>query len=169
MTPREAGAALMRRTLAEIQADRRALAARDAELDLFVTPMPGNEDMQAAALGLVLERTYTGLEGLLDRAVRAFDGDVARHAVDWHRALLEAATLDVPQLRPAVLARSAAVADELRRFRHFLRHAYAAPIDAARVVELARAWQASRHDLRADLDRFEAFLEELASRLDTQP
>ena len=159
----------MRRALAEMQADRRALAERDAELDRFVGAMPGHEDVQAAALALVLERTYTGLENLLERLVHAFDGDVRRRDGDWHRSLLEAAALDVPQLRPAVLVRCAPAVDELRRFRRFVRHAYAAPLDTVRVQELARAWQVARPDLTADLDRFETFLADLATRLQAQP
>jgi hypothetical protein len=156
----------MRRIRAEIQADRRTLADREAELDRFIAVTPDMEDVRAAALALVLERIYTGLEGLLERIVRAFDGDLDRGTADWHRSLLMAATLDVPQLRPAVLRRSAPAADELRRFRHFVRHAYAAPLDAARVLELAVAWQAACPGLAADLDGFETFLAELAARLD---
>lgn len=162
MTPREAGAALVRRLLAEIRADRRALAQRDAELDRFLAAWPGPDDAQAAALALVLERSYTCLEALVERVVRALDGDVTR-AQDWHRGLLESASLDIPKVRPPVLSASVPAADELRRFRHFVRHAYAAPLDAARVRELAGAWQAARPALASDLDRFEDFLEQLAA------
>lgn len=159
----------MRRILAEVQADRRALTERAGELDRFVAESPGREEIQAAALALVLERTYTGLEGLLERIVGAFDGAPHRQGVDWHRSVLEAASLDVPRLRPAILQRSASAADELRRFRHFVRHAYAAALDPARVLELALAWRAAESGLAADLDRFETFLVELAARLDAEP
>lgn len=164
MTPRDASAAVVRRLLAEVQADRRALAERDAELDRFLGGHSPMDDVHAAATALVLERTYTGLEAMLERVIRVLDGDSPR-GLDWHRGLLATAALDVPTIRPAVLTSTLALADELRRFRHFIRHAYAAPVDPARMGELALAWQAARPLLAADLDRFEQFLADLADRM----
>lgn len=153
---------MLRRLVAEVQADRRALGARDAELDEFLSRWSGSDAGQAAALALVLDRSYSGLEALMERVVRTLDGDVPR-GTDWHRGLLDAARLHVPTIRPAILAGSADAADELRRFRHFVRHAYAAPLDPPRVRTLAAAWSAAHPLLSADLDAFEAFLEQLAA------
>lgn len=165
MTPRELGKAMIRRLLAETRADRASIAVRTAELEQWLGTWTGPEDARAAALAFVLQRSYTGLEALLERVVRALDGAGSR-TTDWHRELIDAAELEIPQLRPAILPRSARAADELRRFRHFVRHAYAAPLDPARVVELARGWLAVQPDVEADLDDFEAFLEGLARSLD---
>jgi hypothetical protein len=153
---------MIRRLLAEIRADRKGLAERDAELDRFLGAWSGSDEGQAAALAHVLDRGYSGLEALLERSVRALDGDAPR-AIDWHRGLLEAASLDIPSVRPAILDGTKAAADDLRRFRHFVRHADAAPLDAARALSLATAWRDARLRLRADLDAFESFLEQLAS------
>jgi hypothetical protein len=58
------------------------------------------------------------------------------------------------------------VADELRRFRHFLVHAYAADLNAARLQQLAEQWLAAVPLVETELDRFESFLNALAERLE---
>ncbi len=55
-------------------------------------------------------------------------------------------------------------ADELRRFRHFLRHAYGAPLDFDRLRTLASSWRDTEPALEADLEQFDAFLEQVYRR-----
>lgn len=163
----ETAAALIRRLLAEIRADRRALHARVEDVRRFSTEVP--EDRLAersAALALALDRVYSALESILERVARTLEGGLPVGA-DWHRELLHDSTLDIPEVRPPVLHESSsAAADQLRRFRHFLRHAYAAELDSERVRQLAATWLAAVPSLAADLDRFEQFLVELAARLE---
>lgn len=165
MNAREAGAAAIHRLSAEVAHDQATLALRDAELDALLDAKALPESARAAATALVLDRSYTALEALLERAVRALDGNL-EHGSDWHRNLLAAARLAIPEVRPALIDQCTRAADDLRRFRHFLRHACAAPLDGARVAELAAGWRDARPARDSDLAALDAFLEDLAHRLE---
>ena len=162
----DSGSALVRRLLAEVRADRTALDARTQEVRRFAASAASAE--RTGALALSLDRVYTALESILERIARTLEGDIPV-GPDWHRTLLHNAALDIPGVRP-VLLRPATIdaADHLRRFRHFLRHAYAAEIDAQRLDALARIWQDSSDPLGADLDAVEGLLQAMISRLDAE-
>jgi hypothetical protein len=136
-----ASAAALARLLAEVDADRQALAqriedAREAERRLAKTPT----DPGALALaGVALHAWYTGVETIFERVAREVDGTVPT-GDRWHRALLSQMSAAVPGTRPRVID-SALVAElaALLAFRHFFRHAYAVAFDANRLsTELAR-------------------------------
>jgi hypothetical protein len=111
-----------------------------------------------------LDRAYTALESILERVARTLEGG-APVGEDWHRALLQNAALEIEKVRPRILgASSLAAADELRRFRHFLRHAYAAGLD--RIAGLAASWLAVFATVDADLDAFSGFLRRMAESLE---
>jgi hypothetical protein len=170
MREREIGAARVRRLLAEIRADRSALTTRTDEIVDLCGPVPtGSRPRErTAALALALDRTYTVLESILERIARSLEGGLPT-AQDWHRSLLGNASLRIPNVRPPVLREAVVkVADQLRRFRHFLRHAYAAELSVERLRKLANAWLAERSELDADLDEFEKFLEDLARQLESE-
>ncbi len=164
MSAAETGSALVRRLLAEIRADRGALDARTQEVRSFAESAASAE--RASALALALDRAYTALESILERIARTLEGDIPV-GPDWHRALLHNASLDIPGVRPPLLrAPTIAAADHLRRFRHFLRHAYAADLDAQRLDTLARVWLESGDALAADLNAVERLLEAMIVHLD---
>ncbi len=162
MSPNEAGAIAIKRLLAEIRADRTALQAQRADLERYrIGPLPIPHE-KATALALALDWSYTALESILDRVVHTLEGSRPK-GEDWHKALLENSTLEIEGVRPAVLSLEALrAADELRRFRHFLHHAYARFLKAERVWQVAGDWLSSLSLVESDLDRFEAFLRALS-------
>jgi hypothetical protein len=88
---------------------------------------------QAAFVGLALDHAYQALEQVLvafERALRLPE----RTGEHWHRALLADAARALPTIRPPLVA-SERDWEELLSFRHFLRHAYAADLDAARLLK----------------------------------
>jgi anion-transporting ArsA/GET3 family ATPase len=156
----------VRRLLAEWRVDRRVLADRCAEVRRFSQPAAAVTDERVSALALALARTYSTVEALLERTARTLEGGTPP-AEDWHRALLRNATLKIEHVRPAILsAQSVDAADELRRFRHFLVHAYAADLNASRLQSLAAQWVAALPTIEAELDQFESFLQQLAETLE---
>ena len=75
----------------------------------------------------------------------------------------ELARFTTPPVTPAVLSSDTIrVADELRRFRHFVRHAYGSRLDESRVQALAVQWTSALPTLDRDLDDFGEFLRRLA-------
>ncbi len=144
------------RTAAEVAEARIAVANRDCpRLTLY----------GAAAL---LETLYTGVEKTLSRIALAMGGVPEGGA--WHRRLLDDATLDLPKLRPPVLAESTVrLLEPFLAFRHRFRNLYLFDLDASLISPLltdaAPAWRAAA----ADLSGFAARIEALADALEQGP
>ncbi|MCA9517970.1 MAG: hypothetical protein KC635_23685 [Myxococcales bacterium] len=126
----------------------------------------GDDPVLLGYAAIVLHQLYTALETLFERICRVLEGSLPSGR-DSHQALLSDMTLELPGLRPAVLA--ARTADELAvllRFRHFVRHAYAVAWDPTRLSDVvsatARVWPAVDRDLRA----FLAFLDDVLAEVD---
>lgn len=126
--------AAIRRLRAEIRFDREAFEQRARELaDLPLGPEASPAITAQAAVAL--HHAYCAVESILVRVARQFEGAIPDGA-DWHQALLHAAGLELPDVRPAILSRP--TVDSLRRllgFRHFFRHGYAVPLDPMRLAE----------------------------------
>jgi hypothetical protein len=136
-------------------ADEQAAVAED-ELAAGGTP-PGRASM--ALVSVCIDRAYSALEAGFVRIARVVDGALPS-GDDWHKALLHQMTLPIAERRPAVLQPdTAAQLDLLLRHRHWLRHAYAAPFEWARMAEAARALRSAVVAARADLERLLAVAE----------
>lgn len=131
MTEREREARRLRLFLARLERDRKSVAEvherlRRAEERARTS---GPDLVSVAGVALYLQNLYTALEELLRRVAVELDGS-APVGDDWHRELLEQMTLEVDEVRPRLLDdRLRADLDLLRRFRHLVRHAYAAEYD----------------------------------------
>lgn len=131
----------------------------------------GTDDQDAFidSVALNLASFYTGLETLLALVARHVDGDVPG-GHEWHRALLQQAAQDLEGIRkPVIGAETAEELDELRRFRHIVRHIYAdhlAPENIRPLVErLDELWPRLSNELAAFAD----FLERVSDMDDTIP
>ena len=94
---------------------------------------PARGEAEAALVAVSLDHAYQAFETLLVRVERAL-GLPARSGADWHTELLADAGVAVPGLRPEVYPAGAASDwHDVRRFRHFLRHAYTVELDADRL------------------------------------
>ncbi|MDR9403454.1 MAG: hypothetical protein RI580_08440 [Halothece sp. Uz-M2-17] len=72
---------------------------------------------------------------------------------NWHRQLLEQMSVEVPDVRPALISSFVRVElDELRRFRHVVRSIYAYKLDTKPVLGLANkmpvVWQNFKQEIR---------------------
>ena len=106
------------------------------------------------SMGYQLHNLYGAFEQLFEEVARFFENriDEAR----YHSDLIRRMQLEIRGIRPALLSEATASdLDELRRFRHLFRHAYAMDLDPAKVAELADGvpgmWSAFMRD-------FEQFL-----------
>lgn len=149
MSPADARRAVLR---AEVERDWEMVLK---QLERARSVDPGAGPPEAALVALSLDHAYQAFENVLVRVERAL-GLAPRGGAEWHRALLADAALDIPDLRPALFSPELEVDwDELRRFRHFLRHAYPLDLDARRlsvnVERLERAVLGTREPLTAAL------------------
>ncbi len=119
-------------------------------------------DQTAAYLDSVafnLHGFYSGVERLLELAAQTLDGELPVGNA-WHRDLVDQVAAAAPGVRPAVIGpETAAALDELRRFRHLARNAYATNLVPGRVARLVDVLRAAWPRLREELLAFADFLD----------
>lgn len=134
----------------ERAAGRHAAGARD-ELDLM-------------AWAMSLHNLYGVMESYALRIAKFFENGL--DPVSWHRSLMERMCLEISGLRPSFLSREElAPLDELRSFRHLVRHLYARPLDEERLALVQRRVAPALLSWRAAHRRFVAAMRELAAAL----
>ncbi len=114
-------------------------------------------DRHAAAevdsLANQLHNLYSAFEQLFEEVARFFENriDEAR----CHTDLIRRMRLEIRGIRPALLCEATASdLDELRRFRHLFRHAYATDLDPTKVAKLATKVPGIRSAFDQDFERF---------------
>jgi hypothetical protein len=91
--------------------------------------------LEAAAFELA--RSYNLIEQAGLRVAREFENHLEKDG-GWHEGLLRRLTLEIPGIRPPFFPAALRPAlDELRRFRHFIHHAYDLELREDRIQELA--------------------------------
>jgi hypothetical protein len=169
MSAARAARARLSRLLVEASVDLGALDALSAELRAqqaaLHEPRPSRPILALASVDL--HNYYTALESLFERIARHVDEAVPAGA-DWHVALVDQMAADLPPVRPAVIdTRQRAWLHELRRFRHFFRHAYAVELDPTRLREHVTALLEAHHDLADALERLLEFVRATREALPT--
>jgi len=143
---------LARRLAAEIEAE---LAGLDA-LALEMADAPQQDDSYSLrARGSILHDFYNGIERIFVRIASELNGGVPQ-AEQWHRELVRNMTLDVAQVRPAVIDIVLAEAlGEYLQFRHVFRNVYGSVLEAQRMRPLERRLPVT---LAAFRERVQVFL-----------
>jgi hypothetical protein len=154
------------RLAAEILADAEVL---DGVVQAVVGARPRLRAPDRAVLAMVavdLHRWFTAVENVVERAERLV-GALPAAGPSWHKDLLQGATLELPQVRPAILpARLLGDLEALLAFRHSFRHAYAVEFDAARLDDLAGRLERAHAPLAADHRGFATWLDGMAATLE---
>lgn len=124
---------------------------------------PEDADYFVAAAALDLHGFYAGIERLLELIANEIDGGLPTGA-RWHRDLLEQMSIEIAQVRPAVLQPDTHKAlIEYLEFRHVIRNVYTFELQAGRVKELAEKLRSAFELVQRDLSTFYNLLEELAN------
>ena len=111
------------------------------------------DELLLYGLSALLDTAYSGCEKLLSRALATFEG--VPTGTSWHRELLDAASLDVVGVRPAVIQTgTASQLDPYRSFRHRFRNLYLYDLESEPVIKLATDWPEVATLFRADVERF---------------
>jgi hypothetical protein len=83
------------------------------------------QEIYLDSVALNLHSFYSGLERLFELIARHIDQSIP-DTETWHRDLLQQMTLEIKDIRPAVIGdNNAKSLDEFRRFRHLIRNVYA--------------------------------------------
>jgi len=160
----------LRLLLAEIATARPLLAQLAAEVESVLHRNPETIPREALALiAIDLHSYYTKVEGLLERILISFEGQAPR-GESGHVGLLRVAGLTIPGVRPAIFSeQTREVLDELRKFRHFFRHAYALDLRADKLARVLDPFIPGHPALDRELEAFVAFIERTVAQLETTP
>lgn len=142
-----------------LRADRAIAAAKR---------QPQDQDLFIDSAALSLHDFYSGLERIFHYIASSVDASVpAGH--EWHRELLRQMSLDIPKLRPVVLSQECVdTLSEYLAFRHVVRNVYAFQFDPVRVERLVNGLPSVISKVKADLESFASFLEQIVSQSETE-
>jgi hypothetical protein len=156
----------LRSLLAEIDTARGLLSRLAIELE-DTDPGDGGSPTREvlALLAMDLHSWYTALEALLVRVLTVFEGGIPAGEAS-HALVLRAALRDIEGVRPAVLRASLRESlDEIRRFRHFFRHAYALDLRYEKLRSALRPLLQCHEMVEQDLARFAQAVRNLAEQI----
>jgi hypothetical protein len=149
--------------IAELEDERARIAKLLSQFDHASKRLaePNAESLLVYGVAALLESFYTGMERALSRVAATIGGQPS--GSNWHRELLSSMTLDVPELRPAVLSRATAAAvDPFLAFRHRFRNLYVFDLEREPMLALLAkgpaAWARFDADLTAFIQRIQAWI-----------
>lgn len=121
-------------------------------------------DYLVDAVALNLHSIYAGIERVLELIADSVD-QAKPSGPMWHRDLLQQMTAEIAGVRPAVLGlKTRNSVDRYRGFRHVVRNIYTFSLDAEQMEQLVEHLPTVYQQVRADLDQFASFLEQIAHR-----
>ncbi len=156
MSPERSAGIELLRLRQEVHAELVALDQIRSRLERVArVGLPGSaEEAVSALLAVDLHGYYGAVEAMFTRISRVVEGSLPKGA-DWHRDLLRSMSLQLPEVRPAVISQeSEQQLLPLLSFRHFFRHAYSVTLDRARLLGHAERVLGVHARLREELAHF---------------
>ena len=125
--------------------------------------LQADDQIRLESIAYQIHNLYNATEDLLKIVAKYFENNISDSS-QWHSLLLKRMTMNVPEIRPALLSSEThSILNGLRGFRHFFRHGYGAIIEYEQLqANLDKALKLIPY-LEADLNRF---LENLSDDLD---
>lgn len=113
-------------------------------------------------VALNLHGFYSGIEEIFEAVARMIDGAMPEGG-DWHISLLRQMTIELGDLRPAVISmETRRFLDDFRGLRHVIRNVYAFNLNPARLSELTDNASGGIELLAVELLAFADFLDRTA-------
>lgn len=153
----------MEALIADIDSDMRLIGKEldsvKRKLDRLKTEKDSeNIDSHNKAVAASLHSVYSGYENVLERIIRAVDGDMPL-GTQFHLMLLKRARTEIEGVRPAILSAEAyTLIDELRTYRHKFRNIYLYLLSAKRIADLAQIGIKSFEAFERDINAFKRYL-----------
>ena len=131
-----------------------------AELDSMqqlvkeLTECKGDSHILRRAKGSILHDFYSACERVFEIIARGINGGVPDSEY-WHKSLLYQMTLEVKDVRPAVISRTlAAELDEYLAFRHLFRNIYGFELEGKRLDRLVENFGEIVKSFRKEIEAF---------------
>ena len=117
-----------------------------------------NKEEIAESAALRLHNFYTGCERIFKLIVSEVNGGVP-HEQDWHKRLLTQVSLEIEDIRPAVIShKTRKDLEELLRFRHIVRNIYGFELKPERIETLIALTISLFPRFTKEIENFMAFL-----------
>jgi hypothetical protein len=118
-----------------------------------------NDELYFDSVALNIHIFYSGLERLFEKISSAIDGSMPQGA-NRHRELLNQMTLEIPNVRPAVISEKTRMQlDTYRGFRHVVRNVYTHHINPDKLEPLAKNIRLVFKQVEKELTAFSRFIE----------
>ncbi|MBE9066112.1 hypothetical protein IQ260_05555 [Leptolyngbya cf. ectocarpi LEGE 11479] len=119
-----------------------------------------NIDAYWIAAGFGLQGFYTGLEKIFEQVARRVDGSSVQHSERWHQELLDQMQLEVPGVRPPVIAHDTyKILKAVLAFRHVVRNNYTHALEPSLIAQNIEMLPLAYEQVLKDLKAFQGFLE----------
>jgi hypothetical protein len=113
-----------------------------------------DDEVRLESVAYQLHNLYNAVEDLFHLVATHFENQI-KDVSRWHTALLRRMRQGVEGVRPALLSdESYVLLNGLRGFRHFFRHAYAAPIEYTHIQLNLEKARRLRSRLLQDVEQF---------------
>jgi hypothetical protein len=117
-----------------------------------------NKEEIAESAALRLHNFYTGCERIFKLIVSEVNGGVP-HELDWHKRMLTQVSLEIEDIRPAVISlKTRKDLEELLRFRHVVRNIYGFELKPERIETLIDLTISLFPRFTKEIENFMAFL-----------
>lgn len=147
--------AFARRLAAEIASELESLSLLEEQ---SAGAPQGDDTFSLRARGSILHDFYSGVERVFVRIAEELNGGVPQ-GEQWHRQLVKDMSLQIPEVRPAVideeLTRSLG---DFRRFRHVFRNVYGFALEDQRMRPLEERLPAVLDAFRRQVGEFLAWI-----------
>lgn len=119
-----------------------------------------NDDYYLDGVALNLHGFYSGLEKIFEKIAATVDGSVP-NAANWHQELLSQMSMEIPEVRPAVISQELRdMLEDYRGFRHVVRNVYTHLLNPEKIELLITRIELVLEKLTAELNAFAKFLQE---------
>lgn len=120
-----------------------------------------NDDYYLDGVALNLHGFYSGIEKIFEKIAATVDGSVPT-AANWHQELLSQMSMEIPQIRPAVISDGARdMLEDYRGFRHVVRNVYTFHLNPEKMERLIAMVDTVLERLTVELTAFAEFLREV--------
>lgn len=117
-----------------------------------------NKEEIAESAALRLHNFYTGCERIFKLIVSEVNGGVP-HDLDWHKRMLTQVSLEIENIRPAVISlKTRKELEELLRFRYIVRNIYGFELKPERIETLINLTISLSPRFTKEIENFMAFL-----------
>ncbi len=113
----------------DVNAQLKLIKTIEQKLNERARGLSPDDIIRLESIAYQIHNLYNATEDLLKIVATYFENNITDTA-QWHSALLQRMTQNIPEIRPALLSpETFLILNGLRGFRHFFRHAYGTNIE----------------------------------------